>query len=111
MLRNTIAVADSICQGAGASYVNAGHDIQFSMTPNCPQTIPNVDPVLDPRGPQNNGGYTQTIAILANSPANDAIGIPNCRTPDGKRISTDQRLLPRPAPPLKRCNIGAYEAQ
>ena len=110
-LRNTIALADSICRGAAASYIDGGHNIQFSTTPNCPETIPNVDPVLDPSGLRNNGGPTQTIAILADSPAINAVGIRNCTTPDGKRVLTDQRLLPRPAPPPNRCDIGAYEVQ
>lgn len=109
-LRSTIAMTDTICAGAAASYIDGGRNIQFSTIPNCFETIPNLDPVLDLNGLQNNGGPTQTIAIRANSPAINVIGIRNCTTPDGKRVFTDQRLLSRPTLPLKRCDIGAYEA-
>jgi predicted outer membrane repeat protein len=108
-LRNTIAAAESICQGNPASYIDNGHNIQFSTAPNCPATIPNVDPSLDPDGLQSNGGPTQTVAIEAGSPALNAIGVRNCTTPDGVRVLSDQRLFPRPAKGLNRCDIGAYE--
>lgn len=66
----------------------------------------NVNPRLSPFGLQNNGGPTQTIALLASSPAVDAIPIALC-PPD------DQRGLHRPDfgdfhDPA--CDIGAYES-
>lgn len=56
-----------------------------------------TDPMLDPAGLQNNGGPTQTIALLLGSPAIDA-GDPNSST-------RDQRYYLRNGPPDK----GAFE--
>ena len=62
----------------------------------------NVNPVLDPGGPQNNGGPTYTIALEFMSPAIGAIPRADCP-------ATDQRGDPRPAPGQTGCDIGAYE--
>jgi parallel beta-helix repeat protein len=57
-----------------------------------------VDPLLGPL--QDNGGPTETRALLAGSPALDAVASPRfCRDPD-------QRGEARTVP----CDIGAYEA-
>jgi CSLREA domain-containing protein len=62
---------------------------------------PGVDPRLGPL--QDNGGPTQTRALLAGSPA---IG-----TGDNAACSlTDQRGVTRPAPLGSSCDAGAYEA-
>src|SRR4029434_3974851 len=75
------------------------------------------NPLLaDPRlGPlQNNGGPTQTHALLSGSPAIDA-GNPNgCRDQFGVLLTTDQRGLPRSTldgnrDGTARCDIGAVE--
>jgi len=50
----------------------------------------------------NNGGETDTRALLAGSPAIDTAGADVC-------AATDQRDLPRPA--LAGCDIGAFELQ
>lgn len=62
---------------------------------------------FDPAGVQNNGGPTQTVALLFNSPAVDAIPIDLCPL-------TDQRGFPRPdsagfSNPVAACDVGAYE--
>jgi hypothetical protein len=59
---------------------------------------------LDPAGLKNNGGPTETIALLATSPALDAVPLTACREPI---ITIDQRGVPRPQGPA--CDIGAYE--
>jgi CSLREA domain-containing protein len=67
------------------------------------QTIgDNVNPLLDPNGLQNNGGPTQTIALLSNSPAISAI-------PPAQCPATDQRGASRPATGQNACDIGAFE--
>jgi hypothetical protein len=62
-------------------------------------------------GVQNNGGPTQTIALLSTSPVVDAIRvipISYCTAIDSVTpIATDQRGLPRPQG--SPCDIGAYE--
>jgi len=60
----------------------------------------NTDPQLDPDGLQNNGGQTQTIALLTCGPAIDAAV--NCPPP-----ATDQRGVSRPQG--SACDIGAFE--
>jgi HYR domain len=59
-----------------------------------------TDAKLDPSRLQNNGGPTQTIALLASSPAIDHIPAANCP-------ATDQRGVSRL--PGERCDIGAFE--
>jgi hypothetical protein len=82
-------------------------------TPNSQCTIigpfSQVDPLLGPL--QNNGGPTETHALLNGSPAIDAGEIPNCTDNLGAPIPTDQRGLHRPANGgiSLRCDIGAFE--
>jgi CSLREA domain-containing protein len=63
----------------------------------------NANPLLDTNGLQNNGGFTQTIALQSGSPAVAAVPIAQCT------ISTDQRGAVRPATGYSACDIGAFE--
>ena len=84
------------------------------FTPGPTDIVPGV-PLAQILGPlQNNGGPTQTHALVAGSPAIDA-GNPNgCRDNAGTLLPTDQRGFLRPADGnndgTARCDIGAYEA-
>jgi hypothetical protein len=75
-----------------------------------------VNPLLDPKGLQNNGGPTQTIALQSTSPAVDAIPFASCTdqaTPP-HQLKNDQRGKPRPDPAdgaTGPCDVGAYEFQ
>jgi CSLREA domain-containing protein len=64
-----------------------------------------VLPLLDPKGLQNNGGPTNTIALQPNSPAVNGVPIANC-------LPSDQRGDPRPDPGdnSNACDIGAFES-
>jgi hypothetical protein len=65
---------------------------------------------LDPAGLKNNGGPTQTIALLLTSPALNAIPLSPtnfCTDANGNPVQTDQRGVPRPQGPA--CEIGAFE--
>ncbi|MEM9536736.1 MAG: choice-of-anchor Q domain-containing protein [Cyanobacteria bacterium P01_E01_bin.45] len=62
-----------------------------------------VDPKLDPAGLKDNGGTTETIALLPGSPAIDA-GITN-------GLSTDQRGTGFKRVAGGQADIGAFEAQ
>jgi predicted outer membrane repeat protein len=62
---------------------------------------------LDPAGLNNNGGPTQTIALLPGSPAIDVIPVANCTDTTGTPVTTDQRGVARPQGTA--CSIGAFE--
>lgn len=79
-----------------------------------------VNPQLDPSGPKDNGGSTQTVALLAansdESPAINAVPLTECGHPHFTEhtetltpITVDQRGSARPSDPDEDCDIGAYE--
>ena len=65
----------------------------------------NVDPNLGDL--QDNGGPTETHAVLPGSPAHDVIPAANCTDVGGNPVTTDQRGVARPQG--TGCDIGAYE--
>jgi CSLREA domain-containing protein len=71
------------------------------------------DPKLGPL--QNNGGPTETHALLSGSPAIDGGNPGGCRDQFGALLTTDQRGLPRLADgnhdSVAACDIGAFELQ
>ena len=90
--------------GGPAVYFSLGYNIDNGNTcidGSAPGDKPFTDPQLDPNGLQDNGGPTQTIALLPGSPAID-MADPACPPPN-----TDQRDFPRPEG--NRCDIGAFE--
>jgi len=70
--------------------------------------LKNVNPLLGPL--QNNGGPTNTHALLAGSPALGAIpvGTSRCATAT-EATTTDQRGISRPQG--QRCDIGSFELE
>jgi hypothetical protein len=87
-----------------------------------PGSLQNADPLLDPAGLQNNGGPTQTVALLSGSPAIDVFPRTSnlCMfyppTPGAFMNSPcppqDQRGSARPDEPAeKACDIGAFETK
>jgi hypothetical protein len=74
-------------------------------------SLNNTDPMLDPDGLANNGGPTETIALVSGSPAIDAIPLASCTDQDGNPFTTDQRGFLRPDAREAVCDIGAYEFQ
>ncbi len=84
--------------------------MQNFNTSNCTVTgvmPPLVDPKLGLLA--DNGGPTDTHALLAGSPAIDAGDPAGCTDNTGARLTTDQRGLRRPWAPGGRCDIGAFE--
>lgn len=66
-----------------------------------------ADPLLGSL--QNNGGSTQTHALLTNSPAIDAGNLNGCKDNNNNTLTSDQRGFIRPFPAGGRCDIGAFE--
>lgn len=83
---------------------NGGNNIQFTSrnasSKECGSAIPMVDPKLGALA--NNGGTTQTMALLTGSPAINAGNNTGCP-------ATDQRGIARPQGGI--CDIGAFEFQ
>jgi CSLREA domain-containing protein len=110
-LKSTIMSASS-CVG---TITDAGYNISDDDT--CAFTATgsrnSTNPMLDPNGLRNNGGPTQTIALLPGSPAIDAIPLADCtdQASQPNPIITDQRRFPRPDTADGNCDIGAYEHQ
>lgn len=121
LIAENIAITSSDIQGAailqGFNLIGDSEGL-FSIDENGAQSDPpatnilDIDPQLAPNGLQANGGFTQTVALLPNSPAVDA---GQC----GDQFTTDQRGegFPRPmdfpnfddAPGGDGCDIGAFE--
>ena len=85
---------------------DGGHNIQFPDR-SCGETIPSLDPLLDPAGLKDNGGPTQTIALLPNSPAVNAGDEAVCGAAPVNGL--DQRGYQRPGGGYTNCSIGAFE--
>ncbi len=99
------------CSLNGGTIVSDGYNLSddSSCASDFTQTtdVNNTPAQLDPKGLQNNGGPTQTIALLSTSPAVDHIPDANCTDTSGKPVTTDQRGVSRPQG--KACDVGAYE--
>jgi len=106
-LQNTLidgSPTGSNCTGVLTSLgYNLSSDASCQLTQ--PTDLPNTAPLLGALA--DNGGPTQTQALLAGSPA---IGkIPKNVSSCGTTVSTDQRGTARPQPSAGNCDIGSYE--
>ena len=100
IVANNTAAIDNDCTGMiNSNGYNLDSDGTCNLTGpgDLPDTNPNLGPLAD------NGGPTQTHALLAGSPAIDSAS-DDCPPPD-----TDQRGVTRPQGPA--CDIGAYEVE
>ena len=113
-LKNSIVAGNSArsggpdCYNAAAltslGYNLVGDDHDCSFTPQTGDQA-NVDPRLGPL--RDNGGPTETRALLNGSPGIDAIPGDSCTDHQGMPITTDQRGVARPQGVA--CDVGAYE--
>jgi hypothetical protein len=106
-LQNSIVANNKLggdCNGVvNSDGYNLSGDSTCSL--NGPGDKKSTNPMLGPL--QNNGGPTQTIALLAGSLAILA-GNPNgCTDGSGQLLTTDQRGVSRPS--SGSCDIGAYQ--
>ena len=100
------------CMNSGETLNSLGHNL-VGVGTGCPsggpsdQTVDPTDVFTTVLGPlQNNGGSTETHALLLGSPAIDT-GDVACTDIDGEPLTTDQRGALRPQGAA--CDIGAYE--
>lgn len=94
-LKNTMIANNALVSSCVGGVTDDGHNLQYPDT-SCGASISTADPLLGPL--TDNGGRTQTHALLPGSPAVNAgtnVGCP----------ATDQRGFPR----LGTCDIGAFE--
>jgi hypothetical protein len=111
-LQNSIVANSPSGGNCSGTMTSNGYNLNSDNTCNFngPGDLNNVDPVLGVL--QNNGGATQTMALLSGSPAIDAGNPSGCTDNQGNLLKTDQRGMPRPDPEDKGgCDMGAYESQ
>ena len=109
-LTNTI-VANSSGGNCAGTIIDGGHNLDDGTTcgfSTVNGSLSNTDPKLDRAGLQNNGGPTQTIALLPGSRAVDAGDSDVCAAEPVNGL--DQRGYVRPGVNHTQCSIGAYEA-
>jgi hypothetical protein len=93
--------------GYNLSDFDSGHPNDCSSFLTATGDRNNTPAGLDPKGLQNKGGPTQTIALLSTSPAVDDIPLSSCTDVNGNAVTTDQRGTARPQG--SACDIGAFE--
>ncbi len=107
LIANGLTSSNCFCSGDLSLYLtdggyNLADDDSCSLTN--PTSMPNIDPLLDPVL-ADNGGFSETHALMEGSPAIDAI--PDGANGCGDSILSDQRAIVRPQG--DGCDIGAYE--
>ena len=114
MVASILANPDAANCDATTMLTSGGFNIDSDGSCNLtdPTDLPNIEPVLGPL--QDNGGPTYTHALMAGSPAIDAIPPADCTWDDDGDpatpevpLSRDQRGVARPQG--GNCDIGAYE--
>ena len=110
-LQNSI-VSNNAGSNCSSGMVSNGYNLSSdgTCTFNSRGDLNNHDPLLGPL--QNNGGPTQTMALLPGSPAIDGGNPAGCTDGLGNLLKTDQRGMPRPdKEDTGGCDMGAYESQ
>jgi hypothetical protein len=111
-LQNSIVANNTSGGNCGGTMTSNGYNLSSDGTCNFNSTgdLNNTDPKLGPL--QNNGGPTQTQALLSGSLAIDAGNPSGCTDDHGHLLRTDQRGKPRPdKEDTGGCDMGAYERQ
>jgi hypothetical protein len=111
-LQNSIVANSPSGGNCGGSITSNGYNMSSDSSCNFSNSGDrnNTDPMLGPL--QNNGGPTQTMALLPGSVAIDAGNPSGCKDASGHLLTTDQRGMPRHDPEdTGGCDMGAYERQ
>ena len=111
-LQNTIVANSPNGGNCSGTMTSKGYNLSSDNTCNFNGTgdLNNTDPLLGLL--QNNGGPTQTQALLSGSPAIDAGNPKGCTDGNNHLLKTDQRGKPRPdKEDTSGCDMGAYERQ
>lgn len=114
-LRNTIFAASASGQNCRIQFVPAVQDQGYSLSDDssCTAVLSaatdtnNIAAGLSSAGLANNGGPTETIALLSSSPAAGAIPIASCVDSEQMVVATDQRGMSR-INSTQKCDSGAY---
>jgi hypothetical protein len=111
-IQNTIIANNPNGGNCSGTLISEGYNLSSDSTCNFngPGDLNNHDPMLGPL--QNNGGPTQTMALLPGSLAIDGGNPAGCTDGQGHLLTTDQRGMPRPdKEDSVGCDMGAYESQ
>jgi hypothetical protein len=111
-LQNSIVANSPSGGNCFGAVTSNGYNLSSDSTCNFNNSgdLNNTDPKLGPL--QNNGGPTQTQALLSGSPAIDAGNPSGCTNGNGHLLKTDQRGKPRPdREDTGGCDMGAFERQ
>lgn len=109
------SIANTLLGGdcAGPLFASGGYNVEspgdscgFGQVTDLP-----AEDQLDLGPLQDNGGPTETHALLENSVAIDRIPEADCVDAAGQPLTADQRGAPRPAGASSSCDVGAFEAQ
>lgn len=106
-----VAVPSGGPENCRGTLESLGYNLFNPLEPVCtgldPTDLVGLDPLLGPL--QNNGGLTETHALLPDSPARDYVPSGACVDFNNNALTEDQRTDPRPKGP--GCDIGAFEAR
>jgi len=111
-IQNSIVTASSAGGNCYGTMTSNGYNLSSDGTCNFSNTddLNNTNPLLGLLS--NNGGGTQTMALLSGSPAIDSGNPTGCTDNHGVLLKTDQRGKPRPdSEDTSGCDRGAYEHQ
>lgn len=112
VIQNSIVANSPSGGNCDGDVTSNGYNLSSDGTCNLSNTgdLNNTNPMLGAL--QNNGGPTQTMALLPGSPAIDAGNPGGCTDGQGHLLKTDQRGKPRPdKEDTGGCDMGAYELQ
>jgi Tol biopolymer transport system component len=113
LISNNIASSSSSsnCRYLSVAVSSASHNLYSPIASGCPTTgngnIVTANAYFSTL--KENGGFNHTVALLAGSPAINAIPFADCTDINDNSLTEDQRGFIRPDLPGGNCDIGAFE--